>query len=121
LVQQEIAASADDARLAEIAAVLGRTLRALERSSEILLGRLGSEDAYAAAPLYLQLAVETAVGWMWLKMARAEPDNPGGTMRLTCSRWFAAHVLAGADTLASQIERGADILRETTAADFQAW
>ena len=121
LVQQEIAASADDARLAEIAAALGRTLRALERSSEILLGRLGSEDAYAAAPLYLQLAVETAVGWMWLKMARAEPDNPGGAMRLTCSRWFAAHVLAGADALASQIERGADILRETTAADFQAW
>lgn len=115
MVRAEIDAA--DARVADVAQALARALNALERSSDYLLTRIGSVDAFAAAPLYLQLTIQVAVGWMWLKMARAEED----ASRLLHARWFAAHILPEANLLAQRIEKGAALVNETDAGDFQPW
>ncbi len=108
---------AADARVADVAGNLAAAVNALERASTYLLERIGATDAFAAAPLYLQLSINVAVGWMWLRMAQAEDD----ASRLLHARWFAAHILPETDLLAMRIEKGAAFVAETSAADFQPW
>ena len=101
----------------DIATPLNTALQALQRASTYLLEHIGSEDAFAAAPLYLQLCIDVAVGWMWLKMINAEPDDS----RLLHARWFAEHVLPETTLLAERIEKGAWIIAQTKPENFQAW
>ncbi|NDA47981.1 MAG: acyl-CoA dehydrogenase [Alphaproteobacteria bacterium] len=115
LVQSEIKTSPTS--LGDIAHALERALQDLSQASDYLLAHMGSENAFAAAPLYLQLAIEVATGWMWLKMARAEENES----RLLHARWFAQHVLPETHILLARIEKGADVIRDAKPELFQAW
>ncbi len=115
MVQAEMTASQQG--FSDITTALNTALQALQRASTYLLEHIGSEDAFAAAPLYLQLCIDVAVGWMWLKMINAEPDDS----RLLHARWFAEHVLPETTLLAERIEKGAWIIAQTKPENFQAW
>ena len=121
LIRSDIASAAGDARLTDVTGAMAHALEALERASAYMLARLGSADAYAGAPIYMQLAINVAVGWMWLKMASAERDTPEVELRALHARFFAAHVLVDSDALARRAMLGASLLEEAGTELFLAW
>ncbi len=121
LIRADIAAAMDDARLDEVTGALRHSLEALEQASAYMLARIGGADAYAGAPIYMQLAINVAVGWMWLKMACAESGTPAADLRALHARFFAAHVLADSDALARRAMLGAALLEEAAPERLVAW
>ena len=121
LIRADMAAAEGDGRLADVTAALGASLEALERASAYMLARLGSADAHAGAPIYMQLAINVAVGWMWLKMASAERGTPEADLRALHARFFAAHVLVDSEALAGRAMLGAAMLEEAGPEQLTAW
>ncbi len=121
LIRADIEAAAGDGRLVEMTAALTHSLEALEQASAYMLARPASADAHAGAPIYMQLAINVAVGWMWLKMASAERESPDADLRALHARFFAAHVLVDSDALARRAMLGAALLDEAAPERLVAW
>ena len=121
MIGKDIVAAQSQLDLTDVAQALATSLRILEQATDDLLSRIGTDGAYAAAPIYLQLAIETAVGWMWLKMAATEDEASRRRHRLLHARYMAQNVLIAAPSLLARIQSAGGLVGETSAADFQPW
>lgn len=84
-------------------------------------GKASSEDVGAGAYAYMQLVGLVAVGWMWLKLARAALPNAGDPFcaaKLVTARHYARRSLPEAITLRRRIEAGAETLMALPAEAF---
>jgi alkylation response protein AidB-like acyl-CoA dehydrogenase len=111
-----------DERLAEIA---GPARDALNRLRRVTLwiaarGEGDREEAGAAASEYLRLFYLTALGVLWVRMARAALDRNDefGAAKLATARFYAARMLPETSALARQITAGKATLMELPADRF---
>jgi alkylation response protein AidB-like acyl-CoA dehydrogenase len=76
----------------------------------------------AGSYAYLQLIGVLAIGWMWLRLARAavaNPDDPLSAAKLVTARYFAERSLPEMVTLRRRIEAGAETLFALPAEAFR--
>jgi alkylation response protein AidB-like acyl-CoA dehydrogenase len=96
------------------------------REASLWLLSAGREepDALAAGSYaYLQLIGVLAVGWMWLRLARAalpEADDPFCAAKLATARHYAQRALPEAVTLRRRVEAGPESLMALPPEAFQA-
>jgi len=96
------------------------------REASLYLLSAGKADAQALGAgsyAYLQLIGLLAVGWMWLRLARAaeaSPDDPLSAAKLVTARHYAERALPEAVTLRRRIEAGAGTLYALPAEAFRA-
>ena len=84
-------------------------------------GKASADDLGAGAYAYMQLLGLVAVGWMWLKLARAAlPDagDPYCAAKLVTARHYARRALPEAVTLRRRVEAGAETLMALPAEAF---
>jgi alkylation response protein AidB-like acyl-CoA dehydrogenase len=118
LIAQDVAAAKADDANADLAARLERALGELQAASMWLMqnGMANPNNAGAAAYSYMTLMGIVALGWMWLKMARAsgaaiasgEGDLTFHEAKQVTARFFAERVLPDAGALRRKIEGGAE-------------
>jgi alkylation response protein AidB-like acyl-CoA dehydrogenase len=111
-----------DERLADIA---GPARDALHRLRRVTLwvatrGHADREEAGAAASDYLRLFYLTALGVLWVRMARAalDRDDEFGRAKLATARFYAARMLPETSALARQVTAGKATLMELPAERF---
>ena len=106
---------------------LGAPLReAMHEAREAALwllsaGKAQPNDLGAGSYAFLQLVGVVAVGWMWLRLAKAalaEPDDPFCAAKLATARHYALHALPQAVALRRKVEAGADVLMALPAEAF---
>jgi hypothetical protein len=96
------------------------------REASLYLLSAGKDDAQALGAgsyAYLQLIGLLAVGWMWLRLARAaeaDGDDPLSAARLVTARHYAERALPEAMTLRRRIEAGAETLFALAPEAFRA-
>ncbi|MGZ8363681.1 MAG: acyl-CoA dehydrogenase [Caulobacteraceae bacterium] len=110
-----------DGDLAGVGARLRSALAALDRATSEMTARAGNEDALAGAVAYGKLAGNVIGGWLLAKTAleaRARTgkgaDDAWLTSKTTLARFYADHVLTGADGLADAALAGAGDLKAMT-------
>ncbi len=89
-------------------------------------GMADPNNAGAAAYSYMTLTGVIALGWMWLKMARASQsaldagseDRPFHEAKLITARFYAERILPDAGALRRKIENGAEALMALPAEAF---
>jgi alkylation response protein AidB-like acyl-CoA dehydrogenase len=109
--------------LHDVAAPLREAMHEAREAGLWLLsaGRANADDLGAGAYAYMQLVGVVAVGWMWLKLARAAlPDaaEPFGAAKLVTARHYARRMLPEAVALRRRIEAGAETLMALPAEAF---
>lgn len=125
-IEADLAAAADRADLATIREAVAGALNAARAVSGRMrdLAETAPRDALAGASTYLELVFRTALGWSWLRFARA--DDPSCAGRDTAlANFYAGRFLADIDVLARRCLAGAggldalsdDQLRQGIAAD----
>ncbi|MBU3079417.1 acyl-CoA dehydrogenase C-terminal domain-containing protein [Sphingomonas quercus] len=117
LVSADIEAAKDSPQ-ADLAARMAKALGELQAATMWLMqnGLANPDNAGAAAYSYMELAGIVALGWMWLKMARAsQAALDGGTddrafheAKLITARFYAERILPDAGALRRKIEGGAE-------------
>ena len=120
LIAADVAAAKGDAATADLAARLERALGELQAASMWLMknGMSDPNQAGAAAYSYMTLMGVVALGWMWLKMAKAsgaailagDGDRSFHEAKQVTARFFAERVLPDAGALRRKIEGGAESL-----------
>ena len=101
--------------LGVIAAPLSEAVREAREAMRWLLS-MGKEDPNqlgAGSYAFLQLIGVIAIGWMWLRLAKAAlPDaaDPFCAAKLATARHYALHSLPQAIALRRKVEAGADVL-----------
>ena len=76
----------------------------------------------AGSYAFLELIGVVAVGWMWLRLAKAalpEADDPFCAAKLATARHYALHALPQAVTLRRKVEAGAEVLMAVPAEAFR--
>jgi len=84
-------------------------------------GKADPNNLGAGSYAFLQLVGVVAIGWMWLRLAKAAlPDagDPFCAAKLTTARHYALHALPQAVTLRRKVEAGADVLMALPAEAF---
>jgi hypothetical protein len=84
-------------------------------------GKQDPNDLGAGAYAFLQLIGVVAVGWMWLRLARAAltgASDPFCAAKLATARHYALHALPEAVPLRRKVEAGADVLMALPAEAF---
>lgn len=85
-------------------------------------GREDPNHLGAGSYAFLQLIGVVAIGWMWLRLAKAAlPDSerdPFGAAKLATARHYALHSLPQAAALRRKVEAGAEVLMELPAEAF---
>ena len=119
-IGEEIAAGKAGPVTADLAARLERALGELQAATMWLMqnGTANPNNAGAAAYSYMELMGVVALGWMWLRMARASSvalaagadDRNRHEAKLVTARFFAERVLPDAGSLRRKIEGGAEAL-----------
>ncbi len=95
------------------------------REAALWLLAKGKEDPNhlgAGSYAFLQLIGVVAVGWTWLRLARAalpDADDPFCAAKLATARHYALHGLSQAVTLRRKVEAGAEVLMAMPAEAFQ--
>jgi butyryl-CoA dehydrogenase len=111
-----------DERLADIAGPARDALHRLRRTTLWIAerGTADREEAGAAATDYLRLFYLTALGVLWVRMARAalELDDDYGRTKLATARFYAARMLPETSSLARQATAGKATLMELPADRF---
>jgi alkylation response protein AidB-like acyl-CoA dehydrogenase len=120
LVGEEIAAGKSGPQTAGLAARLEKALGELQTATMWLMQNAPANpnNAGAAAYPYMTLMGIVALGWMWLKMARAsaaaisagEGDRGFHEAKLVTARFFAERIIPDAGALRRKIEGGAESL-----------
>ncbi|MDB5689195.1 MAG: butyryl-CoA dehydrogenase [Sphingomonas bacterium] len=128
LIDQEIAAARSVAETADIAARLEEALAELRSSTAWLMRHAGIDvnEIGAGAYSYLTLMGVVALGWMWLRMARASAlaieagaaDRTRHEAKIVTARFFAERMLPDAGSLRRKIEGGAEALMALPADAF---
>src|SRR5690606_11451683 len=86
------------------------------REAALWLVSSGKSDPHelgAGAYAFLELVGVVAVGWMWLRLARAaqaDPEDPFCAAKLTTAKHYALHSLPLAAALRRKVEAGAETL-----------
>jgi alkylation response protein AidB-like acyl-CoA dehydrogenase len=94
------------------------------REAALWLLSAGKEDSNhlgAGSYAFLELIGVVAVGWMWLRLAKAalpDADDPFYAAKLATARHYALHSLPRAVTLRRKVEAGADVLMALPAEAF---
>ena len=108
-----------DERLADIAGPAREALHRLRRTTLWVAsrGQDDREEAGAAASEYLRLFYLTALGVLWVRMARAalDRDDEFGAAKLATARFYAARVLPETSGLARQVTAGKATVMELPA------
>ena len=128
LVQDNIAANADDETLGPMAKRLGNALQHLQQATMWLMqnGMTNPDNAGAAAVDYLRIMALVSMGHVWLMQARTAADKlaEGGANeefmanKLITSRFYFERMLP--DTIAhlAKLESGAESMMSLDAASF---
>ncbi len=121
-VQAELTAALDDDSLAELAGPLAKAFGKLQQATALIAqkGMKDPEEAGAAATDYLRLFGLVALGWMWLRMAKAasaklaagEGDPAFLNAKLKTAAFFTAKLLPQVNTLFLTIMAGAKPLMD---------
>ena len=116
LVQDDVKSAAGDARVAELAKLLGDAVRTLqETTAHVMQAAMKNPDeAGAAAADFLRLMGTVATGWMWLKMARTAleklPTSNGDAgfydAKVKTARFYMTKILPQVQALAAAIKAG---------------
>jgi hypothetical protein len=127
-VQEEIAAAKADDTLKPLAERLEKAAGELQAATMWLMqnGMANPNNAGAGAVCYMHLMGIIALGWMWLKMARAArtslangaADPSFYEAKLTTARYYMDRYLPDAGALRRKLEAGADSLMELPADAF---
>lgn len=101
--------------LHDIAARLREAMHEAREAGLWLLsaGRASADDLGAGSYAYMQLIGVVAVGWMWLRLAKAvlpEADDPFCAAKLVTARHYARRTLPEAVTLRRRVEAGSETL-----------
>ena len=94
------------------------------REAALWLLSSGKEDLNnlgAGSYAFLQLVGVVAIGWMWLRLAKAalsNADDPFCAAKLATARHYALHSLPQAATLRRKVEAGAEVLMALPAEAF---
>jgi hypothetical protein len=131
VLQQELEGAAGDEQLKALAAPLADAVGRLQKATMTIAtrGMQNPEEAAAAAADYLRMFGLVAVGYMWLRMARAAQSRlAGGTAgdgesrfyetKLTTARFYMTKLLPQTRSLASTIEAGAEPVMALAAEAF---
>jgi len=84
-------------------------------------GKGNPNDLGAGAYAYLQLVGVVAVGWMWLRLAKAaltDSEGPYSAAKLATARHYALHALPQVAGLRRKVEAGAEVLMALPAEAF---
>ncbi len=118
LIAAEVQAGKADPATADLAARLEKALGELQAASLWAMkhGMANPNDIGAAAYPFMTLAGIVAIGWMWLKMARAsaaalaggEGDRAFHEAKLVTARFYAERILPDAGALRRKLEGGAE-------------
>jgi alkylation response protein AidB-like acyl-CoA dehydrogenase len=84
-------------------------------------GKQHPDNPAAGSYAFLQLLGVVAMGWMWLRMARAAcplAEEPFATAKLITARHYALHALPQAPMLRRKVEAGAEVLMALPAEAF---
>jgi hypothetical protein len=84
-------------------------------------GKQDTNDLAAGSYAFLQLLGVVAIGWMWLRLAKAalpENDEPFCAAKLTTARHYALHALPQAAALRRKVEAGAESVMTLPAEAF---
>ena len=85
-------------------------------------GKQDPDHLGAGSYAFMHLMGVLAVGWMWLRLARAalpEADEPFFAAKLATARYYALHVLPQAPALRRRVEAGAEVLMALPAETFR--
>jgi len=88
---------------------------AREAALWLLSNRQDANQLGAGSYAFLQLIGVVAIGWMWLRLAKAalpEADDPFCAAKLATARHYALHTLPQAAMLRRKVEAGAEALME---------
>jgi len=111
-----------DERIADVAIPAQAALERLRRATLWLADHAPAdpEEAGAAATEYLRLFHLTAVGVLWVRMARAavERDDAFGAVKLQTAQFYAARILPETAGLVRQVTAGKATLMAPDAASF---
>jgi len=84
-------------------------------------GKQHPDNPAAGSYAFLQLLGVVAMGWMWLRMARAAcplAEEPFAAAKLITARHYALHALPQAPMLRRKVEAGAEVLMALPAEAF---
>lgn len=117
-IRADLVATQGDGRLAAIHSAVGRELARLEECTAWIERRLAERprDAATGAPAYLALVGLVGGGWMWLRMAWADPANARN--RLALARFYAGYLMAAGASLAEQVHSEAAIVDALSVEDW---
>jgi alkylation response protein AidB-like acyl-CoA dehydrogenase len=127
IVKAEVDAASDDETLEALAKPVGEALGRLQKATMLLAERgfANPDEAGAAATEYLHLMGYTALGWQWLKMARAAQRKraAGGDAtfcdaKLKTARFYVTRLLPQTGALLAQIQAGAAAIMAVSAEEF---
>jgi alkylation response protein AidB-like acyl-CoA dehydrogenase len=101
--------------LHDVAAPLREAMHEAREAGLWLLsaGKRSFDDLGGGSYAYMHLVGLVAVGWMWLRLARAAlagPDDPLSAAKLVTARHYAARALPEAVTLRRRVEAGSSTL-----------
>jgi hypothetical protein len=118
VLQRELEGAKGDAQLEALAAPLADAFGRLQKATMTIAtrGMQNPEEAAAAATDYLRMFGLVAVGYMWLRMARAAQarlaagasDAGYYETKLATARFYMTKLLPQTRSLASTIEAGAE-------------
>ncbi|MDB5718495.1 MAG: butyryl-CoA dehydrogenase [Sphingomonas bacterium] len=120
LVGEEIAAAKAEPDAADLAARLEAAVAELKAATDWLMRNVPADPrtAGSGAYSYLTLTGVVALGWMWLRMARASAaaiaagtdDRARHEAKLVTARFFAERILPDAASLRRKVESGAEAM-----------
>ena len=121
-VQADLTAALDDDSLADLAGPLAKAFGKLQQATALIAqkGMKDPEEAGAAATDYLRLFGLVALGWMWLRMAKAASDKLAAgegdatflNAKLKTAAFFTAKLLPQTNTLFLTILSGSKSLMD---------
>ncbi len=121
-MQAELEAESLNPQLIEFVAPLSKAFAKLQQATATIAqkGLNNPDEAAGASTDYLRLFGLVAVGWMWLKMAKAAqaalpaagPQAPFYEGKLKTARFFVQKLLPETDTLAKTIQAGSAVLMD---------
>ncbi|MBT2133692.1 acyl-CoA dehydrogenase C-terminal domain-containing protein [Croceibacterium sp. LX-88] len=85
------------------------------------MGKSDPNNLGAGSYAFLQMMGMTAIGWMWLRMAKAalpDRDEPFFAAKLATARHYALHTLPQVPMLRRKVEAGAAVLMAIPAEEF---
>lgn len=115
--------SGADAALDFISAPLGEAIREVREAARSLMtmAKSAPNDLGAGSYAFLQMIGVTAIGWMWLRLAKAalpDRESPFCAAKLVTARHYALHSLPQVPMLRQKVEAGAEVLMAIPAEEF---